>query len=133
ASPNKLIGCEETPALIAFDNTTRDELARNCRVVKPMPSETTRQPQSAFNFANLRHAMDGAAERSVPEMCDAHLPQPGKRLPNVIRQRATDQARTGVACPYASRPLKAITSDDTVVIVGAIGIAYCSVIAHDVV
>src|SRR5262249_39935530 len=76
ASPNQLIGCEETPGLIAFDNTTRDELARNRRVVKPMASETTRQPQSAFNFANLRHAMDGAAERSVPQMCDAHLPQP---------------------------------------------------------
>src|SRR5262245_4490541 len=72
AGPDQFIGREQSPGFIALHDAARDELAGNGGVIQPLASKTARQPKTAFDFANLRHAMDSAAECSVPKMRNAN-------------------------------------------------------------
>src|SRR5262245_38693395 len=130
AGPNQFIGREQSPCFIALHDATRDELAGHRGVIQPLASKTARQPKAAFDFANLRHAMDSAAERSAPKMRNANGPKARKRSPDIIGKRAGDQARVRFPSAHASRPLQAIATYDAIMIVGAIGIAYSPSITH---
>ena len=66
AGPDQFIGCEQPPGLIGVDNAARDEVACHCTGVEAVATETARQPYAAFDFTDLRHAMDRSPEGSVP-------------------------------------------------------------------
>jgi len=133
AGPDQFIGREEPPCFIALHDAARDKLASNGGVIQPLASETARQPKTALDFANLRHAMDSAAECSAPKIRNANSPEARKRSPDVISKRAGDEAWIRLPSAHASRPLQAIAADDAIMIVGAIGIAYRPSIAHHLV
>src|SRR5262245_24341751 len=71
AGPDQFIGCEQPPCFIALHDAARDKLTGNGGVIQPLASKAARQPKTAFDFANLRHAMDGSAECSAPKMRNA--------------------------------------------------------------
>ena len=116
--------------MIALDNATRNEFARNRRVVKAMPAKAACQPHTALNFANLRHAMDRTAKRPTPHMRDADFPEARKCPPNVISQPRRNQARVGIPRPHTPRPLQAIAANNTVMIISTVGVADRAAIAH---
>ncbi len=98
-----------------------------------MAAETARQPYAAFDFTDLRHAMDRSPEGSVPQMGNLDASEVRKRPPDIVGQRSPDKPRICFPGAHAARPLQAVASDDAIVIVGTIGIADCAAIADDVV
>src|SRR5262245_5793406 len=130
AGPDQFIRREQPPCFIAIDDPARDEFAGDRGVTQPLASKTARQPKAALDFADLRHAMDSAAECSAPKMRNADSPEARKGSPDVIRKRARDQAWVRLPRAHASRPLQTVAADDAIVIVGAICIAYRTSIAH---
>src|SRR5262245_12789645 len=124
AGPDQFIGREEPPCFIALHDAARDKFASNGGVVQPLASETARQPKTALDFANLRHAMDSAAECSAPKKRNANSPEARKRSPDVISKRAGDEAWISLPGAHAYRPLQAITADDAILLCGVIGIVY---------
>ncbi len=61
------------------------------------------------------------------------VPSAGKVRSDVVDEPARDQSWTCLPCPHPPQPLQAVTSDDTVMIVGAIGVTDRAAIAHHVV
>src|SRR5262245_7543050 len=133
AGPDQFIGREQPPCFIALNDPARDELAGDRGVTQPLTSKPARQPEAGLDLADLRHAMDSAAECSAPKMCNANGPKDRKGSPDVIRKRALDQAWGRLPSAHASRPLQTVAADDAIVIVGAICIAYRPSIAHHIV
>src|SRR4029453_19319926 len=130
AGPDQFIGRKQPPCFIALDDRAPGELAGNRGVTQPLASKTARQPKAALDFADLRHAMDSAAECSAPKMRNADGPEARKGSSDVIRKRAREQAWGRLPSAHASRPLQTVAADDAIVIVGAICIAYRPSIAH---
>src|SRR5215470_15481697 len=71
--PYELVGRKQTPCLVAIDDAARDKLARHRRIVEAVASEAACQPQTAFDFANLRHTMNRAPQGAAPDVRDTHF------------------------------------------------------------
>src|SRR6185437_5219289 len=133
ASPYQFVGRKQPPGLIRLDDAARDQFATHRRRVEPVPAEAARHPQPALDLADLRHAVDGAAERAAPQMRDLDVAEIGKIAPNVGDEPAAYPAWVGLPGPHAAGPLQPVTADDAVMIVGAVGVADRAVPAYDLI
>src|SRR5512137_375721 len=66
-------------------------------------------------------------------MRDVNFSKVGKGPTDVIDEPPRDEAWVGLPRTHSPRPLQAVTSDNTIVIVGTIGVADRATIAYDLV
>src|SRR5579875_3814269 len=132
SGPDQLVGREQAPGLVAFDDAAGDELAGHRRGVETVAAETARHPNARRDLADLRHAVYGAAERAGPQMRDLDFAERGKIAGDVAQQHARDPARIGLPHAQPPGPLQAIAADDAIVAVGALPVADRAAIAHEI-
>ena len=123
AGPNELERRELPPGLIAVDDGAGDEVAGHRRGVEAVAAEAARQPHAGTELADLRHAVDRVAERAGPCVICANLAELWISLFDIGGERAGVAARIAFPRRRPARPHQPVAADDTVVIVGEVGIA----------
>ena len=73
AGPDQFEGQEQSPSVVAVHDRVRDQVAGHRGGVEAVATETARQPNTRRQFPDLRHAVDGAAEHTGPEVLDRDL------------------------------------------------------------
>src|SRR4051812_26009806 len=70
AGPDQFVGQKHPPAIVAFGDRARDDVAGHSSRVEAVAAEATCKPHLWPQFADLRHAVNGIAEHAVPDIVE---------------------------------------------------------------